>query len=317
MKRAVKRRKSRKTARPTSFAYALRSFLGYLEGTSKAAHTISSYKSDVLSFRRFLEAGLGSSPVDINALRISDLKKYDGHLRTLGLKTNSRRRKILTAGRMLRYLASRNKLSEEFAGTIAAPEKVERVPLTFDCGEMTGRIAELPAETNLDARNRILLWVLAETGCRVSEAARLRFENWNDGSPAISFSGKFERDVPVSAALSDAARDLRKRTKDEKSWMFLGHNKFGPLKQPITPRGIELLVKAYADRFGCPEMTPRTFRHSVVVQWAKSGIPMQEIQRRLGLRTQYSLRIYIQLLNHIQRVNEPAGMRIAESIGKK
>jgi site-specific recombinase XerD len=289
-----------KRSRPLTFGYALKSFMGFLEGTSKAAHTVRSYKSDLATFQQFLSTGLGSKPVDITEIRPADISKYDGYLRTKGLKTNSRRRKILTARRLLKYLAGRRKLPEELGQPVAAPEKIERIPHTFETGIIIKAIAKLPDETELEARNRVLLWVLAETGCRVSEAAKLRFEDWDSSGIRINFTGKFARTVPVSAELFSAVNELRAKVRSDRPWLFFGFNKFGPLRQPITSRGIELLVKAYAERLGYPEMTPRMFRHSVVLRWASENLKSREIQDRLGLKTAYAFRVYQPLIAQLK-----------------
>ncbi len=280
---------------PLNFAYATRSFLGYLEGTSKAAHTIKNYEGDLVSFQRFLEKGLGSRPVALSQMTLKDLERYHAYLRAEGLKTNTRRRKILTVRRLLRYLTVRKKLTLDLGQRIPAPHKIERTPQTVPLLELLERIRQLPTRTLLETRNRALLWTLAETGCLVSEVAELRFEQWNPPT-SLSLSGKAPRTVPVSLELIQAIEQLKSQAQDKSTWLFLGFNRYGSLGGAITPRGIELLVRHYAKELGFPKLTPRTFRHSAVIHWFKQGLARADIQDRLGLKTDYAFRSYEPLL---------------------
>ena len=90
---------------------AIKSFVGFLEGTHKSLHTIESYRSDLTTFRKFLEDGMAPQPVALHELQSSDLVKYHEYLRLLHLKTNTRRRKLLTVRKFFRYLTVRKKLA--------------------------------------------------------------------------------------------------------------------------------------------------------------------------------------------------------------
>jgi site-specific recombinase XerD len=284
----------KRTAKPLEFSYALRSFLGYLEGTEKALHTVRNYRSDLMSFEEFLEQGLGSRRVSLSRLSRADLERYHSYLKAKGFRTNTRRRKLLTLRRLLRYLSRRGKLNLDIADQLPAPAKLERVPRTLQTGSLLQAIQGLPTSSELEARNRALLWALAETGCRVSEVGLLRRDSLSEtgGRPQLQFEGKFARSVPISGALFEALRALS----DASTSLFTGHNRYGSLGAPISSRGVELLVKTYAARLEIEDPTPRLFRHSAVLAWHKAGETQEEIQRRLGLRTAYSFRIYAPLL---------------------
>jgi integrase len=146
----------------------------------------------------------------------------------------------------------------------------------------------------MDLRNQLILWTLAETGCRVSELGKLKFDDWTEmnSGGVIHFRGKFERSLGISTELLLAFEQLRETARTPDEWVFQGHNKFGSLGGPITSRGVELLVKAYTDKLGMSSLTPRTFRHSVVIRWHRQGVSKDDIRKRLGRRTSYAFRIY-------------------------
>lgn len=287
----------RRTKTPATLAYAVRSFVGHLEGTAKAAHTVRSYQSDLKAFAEFLESGLGSRPVELSELTRADLERYHAYLKSQGAKTNTRRRKILTVRKMLQYLTRRKKFSLDVSRQIPAPLKVERVPAIVDLATLLGAIRSLTVENTLRRRNRALLWVLAETGCLVSEVGRLRFADFSatESGGTVTIEGKGARRLSVSAELVAAVQALKGGPRD-RPHVFFGFNRFGPLESPISSRGVELLVRAYEKRLGLGPLTPRTFRHSAVVHWHRAGAPQAEILRRLGLRTPYAMRQYAPLL---------------------
>lgn len=285
-------RKTEKDTQPYTFSRSLKSFVGYLEGTEKSAHTIKNYRLDVEAFQNFLNHGLSDKPVKLEKVTPGDLDRFHDHMKAQGLKTNTRRRKLLTVRRFLSYLVNRNKLPMELGKKIPTPHKIERIPLIVPSEALIAAVRALPFESVLDERNRVLLWTLAETGCQVSEVSQLRFENWEMGkSPVVHVGGKSPRAIPVSKELVEAVQNLRARAKDS-PWLFLGFNKFGSLGSAISPRGVELLVKFHAPKLGQSELTPRTFRHSAVVRWFQDGVTREEIQKRLGLRTPYAFRTY-------------------------
>ncbi|MCC7440984.1 MAG: site-specific integrase [Bdellovibrionales bacterium] len=272
--------------------------MGYLEGTGKSLNTIQSYRSDLAAFEAFL-TGRGRAGIRLAQLEPAILKEYLGALKAGGMRTNTRRRKVLTAHRFLRYLVGRNRLGAELGVKLPAPHKVERVPKVTPIERLRAAVLSLEPANPLQRRNRLLLRTLLESGCTVSEAARLSFADLDpSGSNAsILFRGKAERRVPVPLELCREAEQLRVETGAAASApLFTGFSKVGPLPGAITPRGVELLVEAHRARFGMPELTPRSFRHSRVLSWHREGVSRAEIQRRLGLKTEYAFRIYAPLL---------------------
>ena len=290
------------------FPYAIRSFTGYLEGTHKSEHTIKNYRLDLLAFQNFIaEAYPGKTP-SLQEVTRGDLDRFRDFLQAKGLKINTRRRQILTVTQFLNFLSKRKKLSPEMAGKIPAPHKVERVPFTVSSVHLIDAIRHLPAETLLDVRNQVLLWVLAETGCLVSEVTQLRFDQIEPLS--VELGKKSLRRVPISSALNRAIGKFKMLGK-ESPWLFLGFNKGGSLGQPMTPRGVELLVKSYGPQLGLGadsgKLTPRTFRHSAIVEWFKDNVSLPEIQARLGLKTAYAFRSYESLIKSSSETTSTGG----------
>ncbi len=300
--KSCQRKRSKKNL---TFSYAVRSFVGFLEGTQKAAQSVKSYRSDLNGFQSFLEKGLGKRPVSLASVTLDDLRRYSDSLRAQGLKINTRRRKLLTVRRLLKYLTQRKQLSVDLGKRLPAPHKMERVPIVVKTSELLRAIRDLPRDGTLRLRNQTLLWILAESGCLVSELPKIKFSDCcvKQGRHQITVNGKSAREIPISAGLFETIQKLRSETQGSAggsdSYLFHGFNKFGSLGTPITPRGIELLVKAHAPALGLDELTPRTFRHSAVLMWFELGKTREDIQKLLGLKTAYAFRAYEPLLKSI------------------
>lgn len=300
---------------------AIKSFVGYLEGTQKSAHTIKNYRLDLQNFQDYLNKQTAAPVQALDRITEKHLESFHDFLKVEGQKTNTRRRKLLTVRRFLEYLAKRKKVSIDVSRKLAAPHKVERVPFTVSAKDLIAEIKKLPTDSVLSARNRVLLWTLAETGCLVSEISQIRYENWSiahagDSEPqaVLELMGKSPRTLTVSPELYLAVQDLKQKAGnvDQAPWVFYGFNKFGSLGAPITSRGVELLVKHYAVKLNIPKLTPRTFRQSIVIHWFKQGVPQAEIQKRLGLKSDYAFRVFEPILSK-SRSNSTSGSKTISS----
>lgn len=296
--RDKQRRKSVKTRRDIGLGAAFRSFFGHLEGTGKAKHTLASYRFDLRSFEEYLRSERHTgSLANVKLISRRDLERFHDWLKMDGQKTNTRRRKLMTVRKFMQYLASRKKLDSDLGKKLPAPEKIERVPLTLDAAAFRKALLAFPGESHLGLRNSALLLVLLETGASVSEAAGLRWSMVDLDASKIRFLGKSERDLEISPELTARLAKLRGYAADSDDLCFVGFNRYGPVRlgkksMAITPRGVEMLVKAMSGDLGFPQITPRTLRHSAVVAWFKAGVVESEIQKRLGLKTAYTFRIY-------------------------
>ncbi len=278
--------------------------MGFLESNSKATHTLSSYQIDLMHFHRFLERHQTTKNVSLQTLTQKDLKDYYLSLKIEKLKNNTRRRKLLTVRKFLRYLQARKVLKLNLSEQVLAPAKLERVPKAFDYQELLDKIKLFPEVDNISKRNKALLWTLLETGCQVHEIRGLKFDLLRGDVQdrfQIHLTGKSERSIDISPELFHVLEGLRE-PESKSPWIFTGYNRFGSMGGPITSRGVELMVKVLAKQWKLNELTPRTFRHTSILHWFKNKMPPAEIQKRLGLKSQYTLKHYTPLLS---RATEP------------
>lgn len=287
----------KRVKKPTrrTLSHGVKSFLGHLSGVGNSANTIQSYRLDLLDFMRFLEdQGVKLSNVTPDDIERKWMDRYHSQLRADSQRANTRRRKLLTLRRFFSYLQGRKWVASNQAAFLPTPEKVERVPQTANYVEVLGWIRSHASETDFELRNQVILWTLFETGASVSEIAELRQSQLEPGPSQtlqIRFIGKVTRTITLSRELSAQMEKLIGTLKAGEP-IFSGYNRFGKVSRThISSRGVELLVKAWAESKGV-ELTPRMIRHTAVLHWYRQGMDRPAIRERLGLLTDYTFRIY-------------------------
>lgn len=273
----------------SSFEKLLKSYLGFLEGTGKSASTIQSYRGDLLLLRDFFE----KERFDFAKMSAGDFERYLYFMERMGLKTNTRRRKILTARGFYRYALSRKKLLSSPAQFLAPPKRLERLPWIPKKEEWERVLSLLPGkEDRLSFRNRLIVRLLEETGLSIAELCSLAWDQVSGRN--LEVRGRKARRLRLSAAL--AAELLAYRKKSTGRYLFPGFNRYGITTAKMTPRGVELLFKDLAKRSGFKAFKPKTLRHYAVLRWLGEGLPNAEVLRRLGVRANYPLDAYRKLL---------------------
>lgn len=286
-----------------AFERAKKTFLGFLQARGKAVNTVKNYACDLGEFGKYCE----ENGLDFQKLGLLDLENYHQALKLKGLRPNSRRRKIMTAKVFLRYLSGRMDVSTVGSDKLIPPEKVEKPPKLVPFESVQTLIDAQPA-TDIGWRNRALLGVLLDTGMLVTEALSLRiqdcyFDTAKDESgqkaASVTIFGKRSRTVRVSPATAHALKELSGRTQNAK-YFFYGYSRSGPNAEKMTPRGVEVLFKGWAEQFGLKTFHPRTLRHLYVVRELLAGKTEAQVMQAIALKTPYAFRVYRPLLEAIK-----------------
>lgn len=266
----------------------IKSYIGFLEGTGKSRLTISSYRGDLDVFREFIR----EEGVNFFDLRKEDFEKYHFFLQERGLKTNTRRRKLITARSLCRYALTRKKIKASPAQFIKPPERLERIPWVPSPEEFQAFQDSILTKSPIGQRNSIVIRLLAETALSVSELCSLRWEDI-DGR-TLKVPGKKSRSLSISNQLQKELRAWR--TNNDKRFLFPGYNRHGMATERMSPRGVEIMFLRVAKAAGLEEMKPKTLRHFAILAWLREGVADSEMQRRLGVSSGYSFHAYKKFL---------------------
>ncbi|RZA06402.1 MAG: hypothetical protein EOP11_10480 [Proteobacteria bacterium] len=283
--KATEKGKPKAVAKP-AYAKLVKGYMGFLTGTGKSLSTISSYQGDL----NLLENFLAERKKDFYHLVPRDFEAYEYWLQNQGLKINTRRRKILSAKSLVKYAVSRKKMALSDVQFVRAPERLERlpwIPLPKDWEKLK---SALPKGTTLSLRNTLLVHMLAETGLTVAELCALRWDQLSGGETTLEIVGKHPRTLRLSEEVSSWLREWRE--KNTGKHLFPGFNRHGVTSSKMTPRGVELFFRQLAKAAGLKFLKPKTLRHFAIATWLSENIAENEIQRRLGVHSNYSFDAY-------------------------
>jgi integrase/recombinase XerC len=198
---------------------------------------------------------------------------------------------------------------------IMFPKTPPRLPVYLTKDEI-GRLEELAEKEAsqrpiIGARNRALIYLMVFGGLRVSEALAVKESSiiMQDGIPdmlSVIGKGNKERQVPLSDKAARAVRvwldikmalrdddDLaRKYTRKNRAELTSDHLFPGRDGRPMSPRTVQLKIKALRGEFGDKHVTPHKLRHTCATQHSRAGTDINLIRELLGHSSIATTQIY-------------------------
>ncbi len=166
-------------------------------------------------------------------------------------------------------------------------EEFEKLLLACAPPNETGPFAERAA-----VRNRAILWLLYDTGIRVSELIKLCLDDLDRKKGVVTVMGKGSKERRIALGqncLRNLSYYLDKHRADEEElaeWGSAGedHLFLSETRQPLTKNGMEMLFKRLKARAGIEgkRISPHIFRHTFAMNYLiKSNDPFS-LQELLG-----------------------------------
>ena len=262
----------------------LEEFLNYLSverGLSK--NTISSYRSDLLSFLNYLEE---KGAADIEKIKRDDITQYLLHLKDKGLSGNSVSRALVAIKMFYRFLAQEHFIKNDVAGILESPKLIRPLPNVLSVDEVTRLIQSPDIRSWIGIRDKAALELMYATGMRVSEMVELGTGTLNLDVGFIKCKGKGdkERMVPIgSEARNAVSRYVEKvrpsllKSKND-SHLFLTR-----LGKKVSRQSFWKMMKKYAKIAKIrKEIAPHTLRHSFATHLLERGADLRVVQEMLG-----------------------------------
>jgi len=173
-------------------------------------------------------------------------------------------------------------LSESPLRGMRTPRVPESTKDTYTTGQQKAMFAYLQGvRTPYGLRNHALCAVLADSGLRAGEVARLTLDDIVDGALLVRRSkGGRPRVVPLGErsqrAVSRYLTYGRPRLSPKCEGMFL--NQFG---QAFSTWGIQHVLAAVSRGVGF-RISAHKFRHTAITTWLREGAPMETVRRLAG-----------------------------------
>lgn len=277
--------KNSKTRRaPLELTELLEDFLLDIKSQGKSAATARAYRNDL---HDFLAAYKGSAKV----VTAQVLRGYLGGLEGVSLATRARRRAALRS--FFSWLVDAGHLDSnpaERLPKLSLPERQPRAMAEADVWKVLRNIG--------NERDRLIFYLMAETGMRVSEALSIRLEKIRLHAQEISVIGKGNRERTAYLIKTESLGLLRRYlrahgwlAKDGETITVKGllfrpdeaKQRSGRAGDPIHYTVIQKAWKRYVQAAGV-EATIHQLRHTYATKLVNEGKPIEVVQKVLGHR---------------------------------
>jgi integrase/recombinase XerD len=300
----------------TTIAQAVDDYLQDHAGGNHSDKTLEWHRTALGLMLTYLEQERGISLVD--EVDAPDISAWFAHLRTSpgGHGKPRSERTIQTYARSARaffhWLVRREilqnnpfdrvtfpKVGKPLIQTIEA-EEFERLLVACTPTNESGPIAERAA-----ARNRAILWVLYDTGIRISELCGLRIADFDRKRGVLTVTGKGSKERRIALGqncLRNLLYYLDKQRPDEEELADWGsggedHLFLSETRTPLTKNGVTLLFARLRKRAGITEkrISAHIFRHSFAIRYLVLGNDPFSLQELLGHEDMTTVKNYMHM----------------------
>ncbi len=298
----------------TTIARAIDDYLQDHDGGNHSEKTLEWHRTALGLLRRFLEEQREITL--IGEVDASDISAWFAHLRKVPGKQGKPRaeRSIQTYARSVRaffhWLVRRETIERNPFDRVTMPKVGRPLIQTIESEEFEQLLKACtppnesgPMAERAVVRNRAILWVLYDTGIRVSELCGLRLGDFDRKHGVITVKGKGSKERRIALGnncLRNLLYYLDKYRPDEEElaeWGSTGedHLFLSETRLPLTKNGITLLFKRIRERAGITDkrISPHIFRHSFAIRYLVLGNDPFSLQELLGHEDMTTVKNYI------------------------
>lgn len=274
--------------------------------------TVAAYRSDLKAFGEFLGRRGIANPEDVCR---EEILIFLAALDRSGVSARTRARKVSCLKGFFRFLAERNRISDDPSELVDSPSLPKRVPQYLLTGEVELLLAAADRSTPEGRRDAAMLELLYATGLRVSELVGLALSriDLEMGCVIVMGKGSKERVVPMGIPASKAVMEYMTRDRP-----LLLHGKRSDALfvtrrgKSMTRQGFWKIVKKCSRRAGiAKEISPHTLRHSFATHLVQNDADLRAVQMMLGHADISTTEIYThvakQRLKQLHATHHPRG----------
>jgi len=289
----------------TAFFYSLKLERGLSE------NTISSYKSDINQFLKFIE----NQKFNLFKMRSNEIGYFIEDLRKNNLNSKSIARKLSSIKQLYLYLLKTKKITTNPLTSIVQPKIQSSIPKPISEKQITQLLNSPNERTPLGFRDKTMFELMYATGMRVSEIIELNLMqvNLNQGTIRVLGKGSKERLIPMGEYANDYLLEyikfhrIKLLKKSQSQHLFLSNRGKG-----MTRQAFWYCVKKYAaDCNIYPLPSPHMLRHSFATHLLNHGADLRVVQMLLGHTNISTTQIYTlvakEKLKQIHQKHHPRG----------
>lgn len=282
-------------------------YINYIaEVKNLSRNTTSSYKRDLEKLSKYLQS--------INIVAYSDIDEAvcSGWLGSLYASNNnpkSIQRHLSSAKGFFKFLKKNSIVESSPFDLITAPKAPSYLPEVLSPEDVSQLLNFKPGDS-LEIRDLAIIELIYSSGLRVSEAANINLEDFEEEMSFLRILGKGSKTrlVPIGRYAKAAIENWvleRSKFSGESSALFIN------LKgSRLTVRSIQLRLKRLALKQGLPPIHPHMLRHSFATHMLESSGDLRTIQELLGHSSLSTTQIYTKLdYQHLVKIYDQAHPR--------
>ena len=282
-------------------------YINYIaEVKNLSRNTTSSYKRDLEKLSKYLQS------INIVTYSAIDEAVCSGWLGSLYASNNnpkSIQRHLSSAKGFFKFLKKNSIVESSPFDLITAPKAPSYLPEVLSPEDVSQLLNFKPGDS-LEIRDLAIIELIYSSGLRVSEAANINLEDFEEEMSFLRILGKGSKTrlVPIGRYAKAAIENWvleRSKFSGESSALFIN------LKgSRLTVRSIQLRLKRLALKQGLPPIHPHMLRHSFATHMLESSGDLRTIQELLGHSSLSTTQIYTKLdYQHLVKIYDQAHPR--------
>jgi site-specific recombinase XerD len=274
---------------PTPISDAYRSFALDNQARRFTPKTHEFYRCQL---RPFFAWCAGHATVDIAAITPNHIRGFLVALQARGLADTSVNAAARALRAFLNFCVREELLTKSPMAKVAMPRIARRSLPSLDAPSIKRIINACQSD-----RDRAIVLMLLDTGCRASELINLSEGDVNEDTGAVSIrqgKGRKDRTVYIGAKTRRALlRYYRGRPSAGAHSPLWRNAKTG---KPLTTSGLRQLLERIGARAKTPHCAPHAFRRTYAINALRNGMNIYALQRLMGHEDISVLRHYLALL---------------------
>jgi integrase/recombinase XerC len=282
-------------------------YINYISDVKNLSqNTSSSYARDLYKLSKYLKS------ININHYNQIDdgtCSAWLGSLYALEQNPRSIQRHLSSAKGFFKFLKKNLLIESSPFELVAAPKAANYLPEVLSPEDVSQLLNFKPSDS-LEIRDLAIIELMYSSGLRVSEAANVNLDDFEEEKSFLRVFGKGSKTrlVPIGRYAKDAIENWiieRAKFSNESNALFI--NLRGTR---LTVRSIQLRLKRMATKQGLPPVHPHMLRHSFATHMLESSGDLRTIQELLGHSSLSTTQIYTKLdYQHLVKIYDESHPR--------
>ena len=282
-------------------------YINYISDVKNLSqNTSSSYARDLYKLSKYLKS------ININHYNQIDdgtCSAWLGSLYALEQNPRSIQRHLSSAKGFFKFLKKNLLIESSPFELVTAPKAANYLPEVLSPEDVSQLLNFKPSDS-LEIRDLAIIELMYSSGLRVSEAANVNLDDFEEEKSFLRVFGKGSKTrlVPIGRYAKDAIENWiieRAKFSNESNALFIN------LKgNRLTVRSIQLRLKRMATKQGLPPVHPHMLRHSFATHMLESSGDLRTIQELLGHSSLSTTQIYTKLdYQHLVKIYDESHPR--------